>query len=408
MTIVSFLQGATCPNHLERLQVKEEKMKSFSWLVQRPSILWPVLCLNGVLILFVTGCGREGVAVYNTPKEQTAPAAANPHGDMHAGHGLPAAGAPKIEYTAPAGWEQLPGGGMRAAHFGVTGQNGNKADVSVVPLPGATAPDSDIINMWRQQIGLKLVETNETAAQGQKVDIGPVQGQFFDLVSAEPLIDNKYKAGILAALLRHEQAIWVFKMTGEAELVQQQKPAFLSFLKSVRFVEGAASSAGTAMDSADATQTAHAAHAGESASKPTWTVPPSWKQQPPTQMVIAKFAVTGTENNQTEITVSSFPGDVGGLLANVNRWRGQIGLEPIAEADLPKNISSFDTQAGKATLVEISGTNPRTGQKARLIGAIVGRGEQTWFYKMIGDEQLTAREKDAFIKFVQSVRYPNA
>ncbi len=63
---------------------------------------------------------------------------------------------------------------------------------------------------------------------------------------------------------------------------------------------------------------------------------------------------------------------------------------------------------GKATLVDLNGTSARTGQKTRLIGAIVPKAQQTWFFKMMGDEQLTAREKEALIKFVQSVRYPNA
>jgi hypothetical protein len=34
-------------------------------------------------------------------------------------------------------------------------------------------------------------------------------------------------------------------------------------------------------------------------------------------------------DGKAEVTVSAFPGDTGGLLANLNRWRGQIGLEPV-------------------------------------------------------------------------------
>jgi len=35
-------------------------------------------------------------------------------------------------------------------------------------------------------------------------------------------------------------------------------------------------------------------------------------------------------------------------------------------------------------------------------------GDQTWFYKLMGDEKIVAREKDAFTKFVQTARYANA
>jgi hypothetical protein len=42
-----------------------------------------------------------------------------------------------------------------------------------------------------------------------------------------------------------------------------------------------------------------------------------------------------------------------------------------------------------------------------LIAASVSRKEQTWFYKLMGDEATVAREKETFEKFVQTVRYPN-
>jgi hypothetical protein len=58
--------------------------------------------------------------------------------------------------------------------------------------------------------------------------------------------------------------------------------------------------------------------------------------------------------------------------------------------------------------VDMTGTDARTGQKARLIGAIVPQANQTWFYKLMGSEQIVAREKDAFSKFVQTAKYPNA
>ena len=59
-------------------------------------------------------------------------------------------------------------------------------------------------------------------------------------------------------------------------------------------------------------------------------------------------------------------------------------------------------------LVEMEGTDGRTGQKARLLGVIVPQGDQTWFYKLMGDEQVVEREKGAFKTFVQTVKYPNA
>jgi hypothetical protein len=69
-------------------------------------------------------------------------------------------------------------------------------------------------------------------------------------------------------------------------------------------------------------------------------------------------------------------------------------------------VTALDVLGGKAMLVDVSGQSATAG-KARLIGVIVPRERQTWFYKMMGDPAVAEREKNVFIKFVQSVRYPN-
>jgi hypothetical protein len=56
----------------------------------------------------------------------------------------------------------------------------------------------------------------------------------------------------------------------------------------------------------------------------------------------------------------------------------------------------------------MTGTYPRTGKAARLIGVVLPRNGQTWFYKLMGDPDLVAQQKDALIKFVQSAKYPAA
>ena len=66
------------------------------------------------------------------------------------------------------------------------------------------------------------------------------------------------------------------------------------------------------------------------------------------------------------------------------------------------------SRAARRTIVDFTGTDSKTGKPARLVGAIVPQNGQTWFYKLMGDEQIVAQQKDAFIKFIQSAKYPNA
>ena len=94
--------------------------------------------------------------------------------------------------------------------------------------------------------------------------------------------------------------------------------------------------------------------------------------------------------------VSVFPGDTGGTLANVNRWRRQLGLPEMQEGDLGSVVSALGSGNPQAKLVDLTNNN------RRLIGAIVPRGGSYWFYKMLGDTEAVTPQKDAFMQFAQS------
>jgi hypothetical protein len=39
------------------------------------------------------------------------------------------------------------------------------------------------------------------------------------------------------------------------------------------------------------------------------------------------------------------------------------------------------------------------------LGALIPQGNQTWFFKLSGDDAVVARERENFMGFVQSLRY---
>ena len=43
---------------------------------------------------------------------------------------------------------------------------------------------------------------------------------------------------------------------------------------------------------------------------------------------------------------------------------------------------------------------------ARLVAAVVPHGDNTWFYKLMGDGKAVAGQKDSFVQFVKTVHYP--
>ena len=368
-------------------------------------------------MLILAGCGRGQVQEYRVAKEQapTQAAAALPagHPDTAGGAALPAghpdtsSGAmPALQYKQPTDWKEAPKGKMRAASFRIVGQGGKQADVSVIPLPGLAGGDLDNVNRWRGQVGLAAVPEAELAKLAQPVEVAGQAASLYDQAGANPGSGDKSR--ILAVIARRDGAAWFFKMTGDDELVAAQKAAFVEFLKSVSFPAAAAQAqlppshppldGGTMVAPAGAT-------ASSGQPKPKWDVPSGWKEVPGGQFLVAKFLVTGAADAQANINVSMSPGDGGGMLANLNRWRTQLGLGPVSDADLAKEIQALDLPGGKASVAEIAGKDPKNAQDARLLAVIVPRSGETWFYKLMGNAQLVQQEKDGFMKFVQSVNY---
>jgi hypothetical protein len=132
--------------------------------------------------------------------------------------------------------------------------------------------------------------------------------------------------------------------------------------------------------------------------KSPWKVPAGWQEQAPGMMQTARFVAAGEGGAKAEASVASIPGEGGGLLANVNRWRKQIGLDPIEAAELPNQTSTLAAGGAKATILDVTSQD----KKKRLVAVSVPGGASTTFYKLMGDEAVVAREKEAFLRFVQS------
>ncbi len=358
---------------------------------------WALLLLAATLV----GCGRNDVRVYRVAKDQ-APAAPTPA--LPPGHPDTSGAMPNLQWKLPAGWEQVTPGQMRLASFRVNGRDGKQADVGIFPLPGAAGSDLDNVNRWRSQVGQPPVPEEELAKLAQAVEVAGQTAQLYDQAGTNA--GSGEKSRILAAIMHRESVTWFFKMAGDDELVAQQKPAFVEFLKSLSFASAQAGlpPSHPPIDSGSlAAQAGPAAAAGQD--KPTWQVPSSWKEVPGSQFLVAKFLISGSDNAQAAVNVSRSAGEGGGVVGNVNRWRQQLGLGELPVDEVNKLVQTLPVAGGQAQWVDLSGTDSRTGLKARLLGVIVPQAGQTWFYKLMGDDSVVAREKDAFLKFVQSARY---
>ena len=377
-------------------------------------VYFSALSTTAAVMLLASGCGRDSVKVYKVDTSDTV--ATPPPATMPATmpNGLPVpdnSGQPKLKYTLPDGWKEKPLTQMRVASFEVS-ENGKTADVSVIPLGGMSGGDLANVNRWRGQVGQAPVTDTELAKLTESVDITGKPSGLYDIAGTSPGSGDAER--ILGGILHGDSAVWYFKMTGSADLVENQKTNFIAFLKSVSFDTTAAPATPSAMDMSQLppshpsipgmTAGGQALPTVDTGAKPTWTVPADWKEGQLAQFLIAKFVI-GSGAATAAVNVSSLAGDGGGLLPNINRWRAQLGQTPLSDDDIAK-LPTIDASGSKATLVEISGTDPRTSQPARLIGVVLPLSGQTWFYKLMGDATLVAQQKDALIQFVQSAKYP--
>jgi hypothetical protein len=355
--------------------------------------------LFSVLAATLAGCGRDDVKVYQVAKDNSSgspgsPAANEPVPPTQNSNDQPDNGQPQLQFAVPPGWQQIAPSEMRVASFAVTNAAGQAADVGIIPLP-AGENELDLINMWRDQVQLPATTNDDSGA----VQVGDGTGKLFEFVSAVPIIDQKFRQRMMVAMLTRGSTSWFFKITGEDSFVVSQKDVFLQFLKSVSFNAVAPNiSAAVSVPAAGQNDNANS----------IWTVPTGWQAMPPSQFLLAQFLIQDGDA-RAEVNVSELAGEGGGLLANLNRWRGQLGLPQVAqEDDFSKMVDSLAVPGGQAELVDVTGTNSKTSQPSRLIGVVLPQAGQTWFYKLMGDPKLVAAQKDAFIKFIQSARYPDA
>lgn len=131
----------------------------------------------------------------------------------------------------------------------------------------------------------------------------------------------------------------------------------------------------------------------------TWTAPAHWQAKPASAMRKGSYAVPAGDTT-ADLSITAFPGDVGGEVANLNRWRGQLSLPAASEAEISAAITRFEQGGLNIAVVDYD-----NGQQ-RLLGAIVPVRGSTWFVKLMGPAAPLAQEKPAFLAFLKTLKAP--
>ena len=142
------------------------------------------------------------------------------------------------------------------------------------------------------------------------------------------------------------------------------------------------------------------------ASRPTgvaWSVPRGWKELPASGMREATIEPPQAAG-KVQMTVVALPGGVGGELANVNRWRGQLALPATDAAGVAKVRSRVRSRLGEVSVYDMTGPG---AEPTRLVAAMIEVRGATWFFKLMGDDRAVAKAKPAFVKLLEGI-HPDA
>jgi hypothetical protein len=134
-----------------------------------------------------------------------------------------------------------------------------------------------------------------------------------------------------------------------------------------------------------------------------WQAPGGWVPKKASAMRKGSFTVAGP-GGDADLSITAFPGDVGGELANVNRWRSQIGMTPLAASELDGAVSHLQVNNLDLVVVELFPTGDPKSKS--ILGAMVPYAGSTWFFKLAGPGTSVQAAREAFLGFLHTVHAP--
>jgi len=133
------------------------------------------------------------------------------------------------------------------------------------------------------------------------------------------------------------------------------------------------------------------------------TIPAGWELDPRPRMMREATFTVGDPSKKTEVVITKLPGGpAGGLTENVNRWRGQVGLPPVAEVN-EQSIRKVKIAGKDASVFDFAG--PESAPTRRQIQAVIPADSGVYYVKIIGDAALVADQQSKFERFLTSIEF---
>ena len=297
-------------------------------------------------------------------------------------------------WQMPEDWVELPPQQFRDVNLRPGGHPELECYLTI--LQGSGGGLTANVNRWRGQLGLDAISDEEAAGLARTTLFGRPAVRV-DLASEDGT------RALLGVIYLSTSNMATVKLTGPPDLVEGQREGFELFRSTldIREDSGATSSTGSATG-------AGAAGPGNttgssSGSGLAFDLPEGWSDAGARSMRLINLKTPGT----SQCYVIQLVGEAGGLLSNLNRWRGEVGLEPFDQAAidlLPKVV--FLGQ--ECPLLEVSGVyqgmGDQAGEDMTVFGVALIRSDASLFVKMVGPRADMAAERQHFLDFLASLR----
>lgn len=412
--------------------------------IMKTRLMHGVKVVGAAMVVLLASCEKEPVKTYRVakPAERSGAGGANGNaGSGMTGNGMPgngmagngmsggtmpgsapggamAASGGKVVWSLPAGWVEVPTTQeMRLATIRVAIVN--NAEVTITAFPGDVGGNLANVNRWRGQLGLAAVGEGDLGgiltAADHSSSVGVVKVWLTKMA-------NEASTMLGAIVVPGDGKTWFVKSTlPHADAATLEKD-FAAFVGTFHVEAGGSGMTGGGMGAAPmpsgmgvgegmALPPGHPptgvgmevdVNAGLAQRAMSWRPPAHWQADTSSGFAAVAYNIPGDggEGEQGRATLTSLIGDGGGLLENINRWRGQMGLEAVVRLS-DQAFTPIGARGMRFDLTSADGKN-------RMIAVILPTNEQSWYFKLSGPAAVVEKERGSFDEFTRLAITGNA
>jgi hypothetical protein len=147
------------------------------------------------------------------------------------------------------------------------------------------------------------------------------------------------------------------------------------------------------------------------------TPPEGWKEMRAGPMQLKNFTVPKAEGDEdpTTLTIFQFPGGVGGLDANLKRWKGMIEPPEGKTTDDINKVTDFEVSKIKVTMCDATGTflfkpnmsdpsNVVKKKNFRLINVYFPTDDKVYTIRLVGPAKSVAAAEKGLLEWLKNFK----